>query len=825
MRRFAAILILLLCLLAGGFGAPAAWAQDAATEIPPDDSDEWDPDYTYDAWDNVATRAEATLNDGTASNEELEELRAEMVLWRQYFLAAQDTNAAQISSLQDQLDALGPAPDDGETEATEITQRRERLTVDLNDLMVPVRTAEAAYRRAEAIIRQIDTLIRQRQTGELLTRGPTPANPTIWPEALAEVSSAFEAVWSEFRDAWALPETRQQVRKQLPETLFFLAVAALLVLRGRSAMVWLTQAVLNRSKGRARRLAAVMTSLLQVILPVLGLALLAAAIMATGLVGERGIAVAVALPLFGLFLFGARWLGLRLYPLDPDAPQPLPGTSHRGREMRFYITLAGLMTGLLALLERLREFEEFSPETLAVVFFPLFTVAGLVYVRIGRILSASVEEARKDDDIDVSFAQRSQRLIGQLVVILGIAGPVVALAGYRNLAYQMIVPTATTLALLGLLRILHDVVVELYAIVTRRSHEEAQQALMPSLLSFLLAMASLPLFALVWGARVADITEIWNKAQEGITIGDARISLSTFLTFLVVFGVLYTATRLFQAALKASILPKTSIDPGGQNAIVSGIGYLGIGLGVMIAVTTAGIDLSALAFVFGALSVGIGFGLQNIVSNFISGIILLVERPVAEGDWIEVGGHMGIVKSISVRSTKIQTFDRNDVIVPNADFISGAVKNWTRGDSTGRIIVTVGVAYGTDTRKVERILKEIVSNHPLVSLDPEPMVDFLEFGASSLDFQVRAVLPDIAFGLPVRTEIRHQIAERFAEEGIEIPFAQQDIWIRNAEALRPGKAVVPEDPDPLPEPPADDHMVPGDPVGEADSGEADGDST
>ncbi|MCF6368717.1 mechanosensitive ion channel [Rhizobium sp. TRM95001] len=290
-------------------------------------------------------------------------------------------------------------------------------------------------------------------------------------------------------------------------------------------------------------------------------------------------------------------------------------------------------------------------------------------------------------------------------------------------------------------------------------------------------LLGIPLILLTWGFQITDI-EVWvYRFFTRITIGNISISIVGILGGLLLFGLGYLATKWIQRWIDSHVLERSQVDAGVRNSVKTGIGYLGIGLAVIVGVSAAGVNLSSLALVASALSVGIGFGLQNVVSNFVSGLILLVERPFKVGDHIVTGTTEGIVKRISVRATEVETFRKQSIIVPNSDLINAPVGNWTHRNKVQRSEVPVSVAYGTDPEKVIAILLEIVEAVPEVLRNPEPHVDFMAFGASSLDFELRFHLADYTDGIRIRALVRIEILRRFEKEGIEIPFARQDIMI------------------------------------------------
>ncbi|TPN42224.1 mechanosensitive ion channel family protein [Mesorhizobium sp. B1-1-6] len=288
-------------------------------------------------------------------------------------------------------------------------------------------------------------------------------------------------------------------------------------------------------------------------------------------------------------------------------------------------------------------------------------------------------------------------------------------------------------------------------------------------INVMIVLVFLPLILLMWGFQPGDIQAWAYKLATGINIGSVTISVTGILSGIVVFIIGYFLTRWFQGWLDGSVMARGKVDTGVRNSIRLAVGYAGVALAALIGISAAGIDLSSLALVAGALSLGIGFGLQNVVSNFVSGLILLAERPFKVGDWIVAGDISGTVKKISVRATEIETFQRQSVILPNSNLINNAVGNWTHRNKLGRIDIKVGVAYGSDVKQVHAVLLEIARGHPLVLKNPEPFVLFSNFGPAALEFEIRLFLADVMNGNIVQNDIRFTVLETFSDQHIEIP--------------------------------------------------------
>jgi small-conductance mechanosensitive channel len=295
------------------------------------------------------------------------------------------------------------------------------------------------------------------------------------------------------------------------------------------------------------------------------------------------------------------------------------------------------------------------------------------------------------------------------------------------------------------------------------------------LLWFVVAARQLQILAPVLDAVRAVLRREWS-------IGSWSPSLEEVLVFAVAIWVTVTVAAVTRALLREDVLPRMGLGRGPADAASSLVFYAAMALGLLFAIGAAGLQLSQLAFIVGALGVGIGFGLQNIVGNFISGLILLFERPIQVDDTIELGSLLGNVKAIGIRASIVRTFEGAEVIVPNSDLIAGRVVNWTLSDQKRRMEVTVGVARGTPPSRVLEILRSVPARHPRVLAEPAPLALFAGFGESSLDFVLWFWTANFGEWVQIRSDVYAGVYEALTEAGIKIPFPQRDLHIRSVEA-------------------------------------------
>ena len=295
-------------------------------------------------------------------------------------------------------------------------------------------------------------------------------------------------------------------------------------------------------------------------------------------------------------------------------------------------------------------------------------------------------------------------------------------------------------------------------------------------------LVGLPLILMQWAVNWLDVLATVRQLFFGFKVGNIVIEPVNILLGLVVFFIGLALVRLLVMWLERRVLARADMDDGIRHSILTVARYTGIVGAFLVAISVAGVNLASLALFGGALGIGIGFGLQTIVNNFVSGLILLAERPIKAGDWIKVSGGEGVVRRIKVRSTEIETFDRCTIIIPNSQLISEPVSNWFHATRMGRVRVPVGVSYDADPDTVADILLKCAKAHPRALANPAPFVLFTGFGESSLDFELRVYIGDAGYLASTASDLRFAIFRELKKAGIEIPYPQRDLHVRSLPA-------------------------------------------
>lgn len=756
-----------------------------------------------------ADRLENRLRADMADDARLVDIRNALEDLARRLLAAGVAFRPRLSAINNRLDEIGPPPGENQpAEPAALTEERASLQNEKGEINTLLGEAEALSLRVNRLIEEVAQIRRDLFANTLSRRYDI--SVALSSEVLADFATENRKLYQAV-SSWL----RFVVNFKLTAVLFatFLALAAALILLVGGRRLFGGLIVADPRVENPSYLSRLSVAFWSTLMPSAALAVF---LVATFFFYSYYNVLRIDIAQMMVSLFNVVVVVFFVYRLSravfaPGLPnwRLIPIETGAARILFWLFLLTAVATGLDFFMSKVNDVMG-SPLSLTVAKSLVATlVVGLLVVLIGFVRPFVDADGRP---------KGWHPAIRFLFVALGGGTIVAALLGYIGLARfisQQIVVTGAIVTTMIIGHMSATAISDLGAFTRtalgrrldrRFNFDEAtedQLGLVFSIVINVLVIAiGVPLILLQWGFQLGDL-QLWlyNVATE-IRIGSFSISLFGILSGIAIFLFGFFATRLFQSWLDGKVMARGRVDTGVRNSINLVVGYTGLAIAALIGISAAGLDLSNLALVAGALSVGIGFGLQNIVNNFVSGLILLAERPFKVGDWIVAGPVTGTVRKISVRATEIETFQRQTVILPNSELINAAVGNWTHRNKLGRIELRVGVGYDSDPRQVHQLLLEIAKSHPLVLKNPEPFVAFFNFGESSLDFEIRVFMADITTQGGIANDLRFQILERFRAEGIEIPFPQRDLNIRQpAGSLVPLRPVAAEETEPQPEPP------------------------
>jgi len=393
--------------------------------------------------------------------------------------------------------------------------------------------------------------------------------------------------------------------------------------------------------------------------------------------------------------------------------------------------------------------------------------------------------------VDGEMVEQNRQVYGfviSLVKLVVVASIVASLLGYLVLSMYALHNIVITLTAVSLFLSLRALWVSSEWKLIKSSELTAERTSKRSfffltIVELLLAVGLFLAAARFWGVSLNNFEGQSRLLRGEFQVGSLTIEFSQILASFLAFLIVFYFFKLVSWFLRERLFKTLQISVAGSEAVLAIVGYLGFTLAVVASLNALGVQSENLAIVAGALSVGIGFGLQTIFSNFVSGLIILFERPVRVGDWVILGnGLEGHIKKVNMRSTEIITLERSSVLIPNSNLLSDTITNWTLNDNIGRQDINVGVAYGSNTDLVKEVLLEVAKQHPKLRRYPAPRVLFRDFGESSLDLTLRFFLLNINDRHQVGSDLRFAIDEAFREKNISIPFPQRDIHIKPTDA-------------------------------------------
>lgn len=743
-------------------------------------------------WEADLQRIEKSLTRALADDEALVRLREQLETVRKKTASYVSRLQEQYATVDTQLKKLGPAPKPEEQPESDAAAKvRQELDARAAELDGAIRTAEVLQTRAIQLSGNVQERRRKLFSRQLLKRVQSPLSPALWTRVADDTRTVLRGLGFLVTDWWAGISRAGLVFALLAAAVtiwgVLAALSSTLVARYRLSGAEEVPPFLQRAGSAAG------ATLARAAPPIVAAGSLVLALWLLDML--PGSTASLALSALTAFSAVMALMALVKTVLAPNQPRwrILPVTDRDARRLRWLAWGVAIIYGLDLFLASLNTILVSPiPLTVAQSFVTTVAVALLLAAMLRVPVGRADEKAPRSESALLGLLRG---LLWLLVITILCA----AALGYIALARFVITQIVVTGSIIILVWLLHVTIDEFTASLADPERKagrwlaanfqipaqrHAQVGIIASfVLHLLLLLVVVPVLALQWGFDWEDLRFWISKAVFGFRVGNWRISLATIFVAVLLFVALIAASRLFQRWLDTRVLARAQFDQGARSAIRTTVGYLGVAVAALIAVSYAGVDFSNVAIVAGALSVGIGFGLQSIVNNFVSGLILLAERRISVGDWIIVGAEEGFVRRISVRATEIETFDRNFVIIPNSELMTNSVKNWTFLHRRARVTIEVGVSYGSDPEQVRDLMTRIANEHPATIDHDKTRVWFDEFGDSALIFRLKAFVGDVSNLLDTRSELRYAIMREFRKAGIEIPYPQRDIHLKDIDRL------------------------------------------
>lgn len=706
-----------------------------------------------------------------------------------------------LKYIEKKIDALGEKPEDGSKEVPLIAQKRKEFNAELSTQKARIAEADILLTRLD----EVDLQIINYRNSELLDDIMIRTEPLIYPSVLLKGTGSFVTfIWDIIKSPlnWydSLNADEQNTLKSKGIPVLFLVLLV-------SLFGWYLRTLIMRYFGYSPEIdfprygkkvsAAVAVAIAYGVIPAFIIGTFLVLLYSLGVFNSDFFGkTLLSFLYYSLFVILGRAISRVIFAPYNERWRLVNVENEKALRVTHALYFSVLVIGISSFLTHVATFGNYTNGLV-----PLLTAvssgikAFCIILVVKRLLwdkpSSTTDEEEEDNDDDASEEaegedNKDDKLV-RFTIILSLFLIVsfgISLFGYPYLSAFILNRFITSVILIGILialrKVFYDAIHRLLLLRLWVKTFRLRRRLIRKL-DFWSGIIIDPLFVLIggfvilslWGVPTDMLSNLIVRLFTGFKIGGVEISLIAIILGIIAYFLVIALFRGIRRRLQDNVFSKMDMDDGIKHSLIAGISFVGYVIAILVAVLIMGADLSNLALVAGALSVGIGLGLQNIVNNFVSGIILLFERPIKVGDWVLINGEEGKVKQINIRSTEVETFKKSSLIIPNATLLSSSITNLTHSNNAARMSLMVGVAYGTDPRKVEQILLECAAKHRRVLKNPAPCVIFKDFGDNSMNFELRCHTNDIWNGWSIPSDLRYEIVKRFDEEGIVIPFPQR----------------------------------------------------